>query len=162
MCSSGVPQGPILHQYSTFIPHVLHAVNNANVHLYADDTVLYVSGPSSFGWKGSPWQQLGPSWSRLWFMNTSKSVTVLQLKIKAKLCLLYRNCSFSISPKILDIKLDIFVNIIRCHENIFHCYADDTQLYVPKSASKSLFYRKSQIIQHKSSFNWFVSIKLEH
>ena len=47
--SMGVPQGSILGLilFSVFINDVALAAGDSLIHLYADDTILYTSGPSS-------------------------------------------------------------------------------------------------------------------
>lgn len=46
--SSGVPQGSILGPTlcSIFINEILNVINNSHIHLCADDTILYATGPS--------------------------------------------------------------------------------------------------------------------
>ena len=46
--SMGVPQGSILGStlFSVFIKYVALAAGESLIHLYADDTILHISGPS--------------------------------------------------------------------------------------------------------------------
>jgi hypothetical protein len=46
--SMGVPQSSILGMtlFSVYISDVAHAAGDSLIHLYADDTILYISGPS--------------------------------------------------------------------------------------------------------------------
>jgi hypothetical protein len=48
MVSMGLPQGSILGLtlFSVFINDVALAASDSQIHLYADDTILYTSGPS--------------------------------------------------------------------------------------------------------------------